>query len=84
MRASRTDYSRQIDYSAATARFPGIEGLQNQIIRRLRKRKNGMTIDQLIKWFAATNEDFILHAIWSCISDGDVIADESSQFLRVV
>lgn len=62
MNCSRTDYSRSIDYSAVV-KFDGLAGLSNQIARRLKARKSGMSYDQLCKWFAATPEDFVMDAL---------------------
>ena len=52
MKCSRMDDSRLIDYSAVAA-FDGAKGLQNQIVRRVGKRKDGMTLAELGRWFAA-------------------------------
>jgi hypothetical protein len=56
------DDSRHIDYSAVVT-FDGLKGLMKQIARRLKKRKNGMSYDQLCKWFSATPDDFVMDAL---------------------
>jgi len=62
MRACMIDDSRHIDYSAVVT-FDGLKGLMKQIARRLKKRKNGMSYDQLCKWFSATPDDFVMDAL---------------------
>ncbi len=62
MNCSRTDYSRQIDYSAVV-KYDGLKALVNQVARRLSMRRKPMTIKELQKWFHATPPEFVEKAV---------------------
>lgn len=71
MNCSRMDYSRQTDYSAVV-NFDGMAGLQNQIARRVGRRKTGMTLVELQRWFAATPDDFVETAARKSAHDNQI------------
>jgi len=72
MNASRTHFSRMIQYDAANLIFDGSAALQKQIIALLERRANPMTLKQIQMWFNGTDKVFVQTTLDVLVESGAI------------
>lgn len=63
MNASRTHFSRQIQYHASNLAFDGRKALEVQLIDLITRRKTAITSKQAVAWFRGTDPQFVRDVI---------------------